>query len=70
MPQEMQKLSIELPAYTVTQLKFWGDKFGITGSEAINYFVRLGMNTYDQADTINYLSYKARQTARARKEGS
>ena len=69
MPQKMQKLSVELPAYLVTQVKWWSERFGMTGSEALSYFARLGMDTYNQHDTIRYLSYRAGQIGKVQKKG-
>ena len=70
MPQKMQKLSVELPVRIVTRLKWFGARFGLTGSEAISFFVRLGMDAYEVADTLSYLSYLSRKTSKEKKGGN
>ena len=60
---EMVNVTIEIPKWLHTQVKFYMTKFGYTGSEAITQFVRLGIAHYNTDDITNYLQYRARKTA-------
>lgn len=70
MAQEMQKLSVELSKSLVTRLTWWSGKMGMSGSEAISYFCRVGMAVHDKNDTLNYMAYRTRQEAKHKKVAS
>lgn len=65
-----KKLSVELPEYLITQLEFWRKKFGLSGSQMIMYFCRMGLAQYTISDTTDYLQYLSRQQAKKKGKGN